>query len=92
MAGRFQMPDIAEAEKFMEASLKNRPIQDFWEGAKTLLPELGKLAFKYAFLVSSSSGVERSFSYYRKILEPERQRLLPKTIIHLLTRTNFVSD
>ena len=82
MARLFQMPDIAEAETFSEeASLKFRAIRDFWEGAKTLLPELAKLAFQNAFLVSSLAGVERSFSY-RKILEPERRRLLPKTIKH----------
>ena len=85
MARLSQMPDIAEAETFSEeASLKFRAIRDFWEGAKTLLPELAKLAFQYAFLVSSLPGVERSFSYYRKILEPERKRLLSKTIKHLL--------
>ena len=50
---------------YKKTSLKIRAIRDFWEGAKTLLLELAKLAFEDAFLVSLSAGVEKSFSYYR---------------------------
>ena len=46
-----------------------REILNFWKGNETLMPNLAKLAFKFAFLISSSASVVRNFSKPEKVLK-----------------------
>ena len=44
-------------------------------GNEETIPTLSKTAMKYCFLLSSSCPVERTFSYFKKIVTEDRQRL-----------------
>ena len=61
-----------------------REILNFWKGFETLMPSLAKLAFKFAFLISSSATVERSFSKLDKILKEDRKSLNSENLKCLL--------
>ena len=55
------------------------------------MPNLAKLAFKFAFLISSSASVERSFSKLDKVQKGDRKSLNSETLKFLLF-LYFTSD
>ena len=61
-----------------------REILNFGRGNETLMLKLAKLVFKFAFLISSSAGVERSFSKLDKVLKEDRKSLNSETLKCLL--------
>ena len=82
---------LAHDYKFPRDSGSEQPVIDeilsiktFWNAHANQLPTISALAFEYAFLVCSSAGVERSFTFYNKFLEEERQRMDSKTLKYLL--------
>ena len=54
-------------------------IRKFWDGYGANLPALSKIGRTYGFLVGSSSCVESIFTYYNKVLSPDRVSLRPET-------------
>ena len=59
-------------------------IQSFWARHVLEMPNLAKIAHVYAFLPGGSSSVERTFSYYNKLLSDERRSLDVKYLEALL--------
>ena len=57
---------------------------DFWDGSGANLPVLSKIGKTFGFLVGSSSCVERIFTYYNKVLSPDRASLKSETIKQLM--------
>ena len=63
---------------------ENESIKDFWVGCETNLPNLSRVALTYGLLVCSSACVDRIFTYYNKVLSPDRANLKPETLKQLM--------
>ena len=80
----------ARLENLKTENLKTKPLRkkfkqfDFWKSNRMILPNLFDIVRQNAYLVGSSAGVERSFTYYSKILSDERHRLTGKTLEKLI--------
>ena len=68
--------------------LECQNVSDFWESNELLLSNLFALASRYCFMPNSSAAVERTFSYYNKVLCNERRNLEPKTLAETLSVFN----
>ena len=55
-------------------------IRDFWDAFGENLPLLSKIGRTYGFLLGFSSCVEHIFTYYNKVLSPNRASLKSETI------------
>ena len=83
LARGFQPPsEIDDVQENLKSQLQC--LIDFWNANTGTIPTLSKTAMKYCFLPSSSCPVERTFSYFKRILTDDRQRLDVETLKHLL--------
>ena len=64
--------------------LECQNVVDFWKSNELLLPNLFALASRYCFMPNNSAAVERTFSFYYKLLSNERRNLEPKTLAETL--------
>jgi hAT family C-terminal dimerisation region/Protein of unknown function (DUF 659) len=58
----------------------NIDVPDFWRKYAREMPHLSDLALKAISVPASSADVERSFSYLKKILTPQRTNLIEKNL------------
>ena len=77
-----KLSDLLFNFEVVEAEVQN--VRDFWSANRNTLPNLYKLAEKYAYLVATSAAVERAFSFYNKLLSDDRRRLDEATLDKLL--------
>ena len=64
-------------------SLESDPLE-FWRSNQAIFPTISKLAKKYLIVVSSSSPVERVFSYCGKVFRPDRCQLSDISFGHVM--------
>ena len=64
--------------------MRVQAVYDFSRGQKNTLPALSNIAMDHAFIISSSAPVERVFSYYNKLLQDDRSRLIEEHLKQLL--------
>ena len=61
--------------KFEDVEAEVQNVRAFLSASRNTLPNIYKLAEKYAYLVVTSAAVERAFSFYNKLLSDDRRRL-----------------
>ena len=84
LASGFQPPSkIDNIQENLKAQLQF--IIEFWNANIGTIQTLSKTAMKYCFLPSSSCAVERTFSYFKKTISEDRQRLVVETLKHHLS-------
>ena len=64
--------------------LECQNVSDFWKSNELLMPNLFALASRYCFMPNNSAAVERTLSYYNKVLSNERRNLELKTLAETL--------
>ena len=90
-----------DEEEFDELDeyLRERPLPDtekfemvllYWEGKKSIYPNLYIIARKYLGLIASSSSSERLFSCAAQYCQKYRSRLLPSTIENECILKNYI--
>ena len=73
-----------DEDSLEQLKIRVQSVQDFWKRQRTHLPKLHQLAFDFAFLPSSSASVERTFSYFKKLLSDDRERMEETTTEYML--------
>ncbi|MBW0517678.1 hypothetical protein O181_057393 [Austropuccinia psidii MF-1] len=74
--------------------VRGEKVMDYWK--RQILsghyPDLGKLAFKYLSIPSSSASVERVFSHSGRLKSPTRASLGSRTIAHLTCLKEWLNN